>query len=132
MNVVCIGSQSALKGRHRKRIQLSGGKGGNPTEQIVSQLLCGIPCHPRRHPIGKNIAEQRHKTAHNHDPAIAENHGFVSRWNNIVNDEGEEHRDKQIHDGSNKFDGKPHRHLSQKWSYIGKNVFDIIHRPIIF
>ena len=123
MDVVGVGGQPRFEGRHGERVELARGEIGDPGEEIVADLLGGVPCDPRRHAVCRDVPQNREDGADEHEQPGEVDVLPVSGRDDVVDDRGEEHREKEIHDRPAEFKGEAEHHLAEKRADIAENMF---------
>ena len=67
--------------------------------------LCGVLCHPGRHPVGDYIGDHSGSSADQHHTAPQKDEGDSLLRDDVIDHVGENPGEQEIHNGSNKFYG---------------------------
>ena len=131
VDVVGIGGQTTFQRRNGKSVELAGGKIGNPAEKIVADLLHSISGNARGNPIGIHVAEKRdrctdkHCAAQHHDPLS------LSQRHYIIDHICQKHRNEQLRERTDEFDGKAADHAPDIRFYVCEQVFYRYRLPML-
>ena len=122
VDVVRVRGQPALEGGDGELVELTGGEVGDPAEEVVADLFRGVTGDAGGHAVRADVAEDGNDRADDHEPAAEEDGPFVPGGDDVVEDDGEEHRQEQVHDGADELDGESDHHLSDKRADVGQDV----------
>ena len=122
VDVVGVRGQAGLQGRDREGVQLAGGEVGDLSEQVVADLLRGVPGDPGGDAVGGDVAENGQHGADEHQKARQKDHPPAARGDDVVDDGGQKQGEKQVHDRSAELDDESQDHLRQKRPDVGYDV----------
>ena len=123
MDVIGVRGQTGFQRGNRKGICLAAGQVGDPPEQIVTQALRRVPRNSGRHPIGNDVACPRDHRADQHQKPVKQNLRHIFLWNDHIDQERKNPREKQVHDCSDKFDRDTENHFRDMRAQIKKYFF---------